>query len=262
MRNIHVVDGDSAEGSLRYAVQHHGIRGEVFNLRDMLSLGPLDSAPHRLAFLRRLFQPTPGFIDDRLDDITDTSIARWHALRDRCRVPTRIILWTSRSAADHVLLRMGCSYLQDSRAALWQVVVPALADGWEAVAVHPPKALARFAMTATALPDTTVARLACEYAAIAAHPEPLREIDSGGTLQYRPIDWHDRTLLECCPRHWTDAVRVVALAMGRRNPRNGLPDIFFVARIWALIEAGRIEYRSASPVRTSWWQLQLRRADG
>ena len=43
MLHIHVVDGDSAEGSLRCAVRQHGVRGEVANLRDMLSLGPLDS---------------------------------------------------------------------------------------------------------------------------------------------------------------------------------------------------------------------------
>ncbi len=260
MQDIHVVDGDSAEGSLRYAVQRYGVRGDVVALRDMLSLGPLDSVQHRLSFLRTLFLPPVGFIDPDVEDATANIFARWSDLSARCQVPTRIILWTSASGSDHVLLRMACHFLQRSRAALWQVIVPPFEGRWEAVAAHPPEALARFAATASPLPSHIVARLAREYLQIAARPEPVRETNADGTLQYRPIDWHDPLLLDACPRHWTRAAWVVGQAMGRCDPRNSLPDMFFASRIGALVEAGKLESRTALPLIFWNWYVEIRRA--
>lgn len=259
MQHIHVVDGDSSEGSLRYAVQEYGVRGEVFNLRDILSIGPLDSGPHRQYFLRALLLPSAADIEPDADETIHTAFERWAALRARCQVPTRVILWTSSSGADHVLLRMACRFLQDTAAALWQVLVPPFADGSEAVAMHPPRALARFAGMAAPLSRGAVEQLAREYLEIATHPEPLREIDDQGILRYRAIDFHDGMLLDCCPTHWTRAARVVGDAMGRRDLRNRLPDIFFAARLDALVQTGRIEARGMLPVACWMRHVDIRR---
>lgn len=259
MQDIHVVDGDSAQGGLRYAVQCHGVRGDVVALNDALSLGPLGNPAERTAFLRTMYLPPIGFIDPDFKDETDTVFARWSDLQARCQVPSRVFLWTSGSGSDHVLLRMACHFLQGSRAALWQVVVPPDDMGYEAVAAHPPEALARFAATATPLSHQTVQALAREYVAIAARPEPIRESDADGALHYRPLDWHDALLMGSCPRHWTRVAWVVGQAMGRCDRRNALSDMFFATRLLALIDAGRIESRTPMPVIFWNWHIEVRR---
>jgi hypothetical protein len=233
----------------------------VFKLQDTLSLGPLDSVSNRISFLRTMFLPPVGFIDPDVEDSSYNVFARWGELRARCQVPTRVFLWISGSGADHVLLRMACHYLQGSRAALWKVVVPPTCGGWEAVAVHTPEALARFSTSAFPLPVQTVKRMAEEYLEIVTHPEPIREVDAHGTLRYRPIDWHDAMLLACCPRHWTRAARVVGEAMGRCDPRNSLPDLFFVTRMAALVESGMMESRTPLPMIFWSWYIDIRRVD-
>lgn len=165
------------------------------------------------------------------------------------------MLWNSGNASDHVLLRMVCHVLQGTRATLWQIRVPAFEGGYEAVAAHPPEALAGFAPDAAPLPHETVAQLAADYLTIAARPEPLRQCDRDGTLRYRPIDWHDPLVLACCPPVWTPANRVVGLAMSRCDPRQVMGDYFFAARLRALIQAGRVATRT--PLPEGWWDWRI-----
>lgn len=264
MHDIHVVDGDSAAGSLRRALWNHSIAGEVFRLNDELSLGPLGSSDARLAFLRTIFLPPPHEAGETFTlDEGDCVFERWRELQVRSQVPVRILLWITDSASDHVLLRMACHFLKDTRAALWQVHVPADKDGYEAVAAHPPEALATFAPGARPVPATSVAALAQEYLQIAARPEPIRHCDAEGTLHYLPIDWHDALVLDSCPTTWTRADLVVGTAMGRCEPRHAQGDAFFASRLRALIDAGQVESRM--PLPAGWWdwraEVRRRRAD-
>lgn len=261
MKDLHIVDGDSAAGSLRHAVVTGQMSGEVFALNDWLSVGPLESAAERNAFLRTVFLPPPPIVGES-DDLEpgDDLFARWAALKVRFEVPGRAILWTSGNASDHVLLRMACHMLQATRATLWQVSVPAFGDGFESVAAHPPAALARFAPSARVLSASTVAELAREFIAIAAHPEPVRHLNTDGTLRYRSINLHDSLLLACCPYQWTPANYVAGNAMSRCDRRNALSDHFFAARLRALIQNGQVESRT--PLPDAWWdgRINVRRA--
>ncbi len=256
MQDIHVVDGHSAAGSLKVALAAGRMRGEVFILNDVLCIGPLGSSAERLDFLRTVFLPPPHTQDEEFTiDESDCVFTRWRELQRRCQVPGRVMLWISAGASDHVLLRMACHFLQGTRATLWQIPVPTFEGGYEAVACHPPDALAAFAPAAEPLPRATVAALAAEYLAIAARPEPIRQRDADGTLHFRPIDCHDALLLACCPSVWTRASRVVGEAMGRCEPRHVIGDFFFAARLRALIQAGRVERRS--PLPQGWWDWSI-----
>jgi hypothetical protein len=260
MHDIHVVDGDSAAGSLRWALWNHRIAGEVFRINDDLSLGPLGSADARLAFLRTLHLPPPHDPDETCTlDEGDLGFERWRELQVRSQVPVRILLWVTHSASDHVLLRMASHFLKDTRAALWQVHVPADKDGFEAVAAHGPDALASFAPEAQPIPAAAVGELAQAYQQIAARPELLRLCDAEGTLRYLPIDWYDPLVLECCPTAWTPANRVVGLTMARCEPRHVQGDYFFAARLRALIQAGHVETLAPLPVGWWNWRTEVRR---
>lgn len=256
MQDIHIADGDSAAGSMRYAIALGKMRGEVFALNDDLSIGSLKNAAERLAFLRTMILPPAPMEEETFDiDESDGVFARWEALRLRCRVPGRVMLWISGSAADHVLLRMACYFLQSTRATLWCVPVPTFDGGYEAVAAHPPEALARFSPGARPLSATTVGILAHAYMQIAARPEPVRQCDANGVLHYRDIDCHDALLLDGFPPDWTPAYRVIGSAMGRCEPRHALGDFFFAARLRALIRAGQVESRT--PLPEGWWDWRI-----
>ncbi|WP_282296315.1 DUF3658 domain-containing protein [Stenotrophomonas sp. PS02289] len=264
MRDLHIAAGDSAAGSLRVAIATGRMPGEVFSINDDLAIGPLSSAAGRIAFLRTLILPPPHVDaeeDSSDEDEDDDVFARWEALRIRCQVPGRVMLWISGSASDQVLLRMACHALQTTRATLWRVPVPAFEGGHEAVAAHPVDALVRFAPGARPLSADTVATLADEFAQIAARPELLRQCDANGALRYRAIDCHDPMLLDCCPRHWVPANRVIGNAMERCEPRNAMGDTFFAARLRALIDAGRVETRTPLQGRSWSWAVQVRRTD-
>lgn len=259
MQDIHVVDGDSAQGGLRYAVQRYGLRGDVFALNDWLSLGPLDNPRARIDFMRTTYLPPVGFLDPDFIVETDTVFARWSDLQARCQIPSRVIIWTSGSGSDHVLLRMACHFLQNTGAMVWQVVVPPDERGYEAVGAHNADALARFAQAMAPLPRERVSALAQEFAVIASHPEPLRECDANGVLHYRPLDWHDALVLRSCPRHWTRVGWVVGQSMGACDPRNAMSDMFFATRVRALIDAGKMESRTPMPYLFWIWNLEVRR---
>ncbi|WP_313458284.1 DUF3658 domain-containing protein [Stenotrophomonas sp.] len=263
MQDLHIVDGDSAAGCLRHAIVTGQLSGEVFALNDWLSVGPLGSAAGRTDFLSTQYLPPPPGAGEP-DDLEpgDDVFARWDALKTRFQVPGRAILWISGNASDHVLLRMACHMLEATRVKLWQVSVPAFGDWFESVATHPPEALARFAPTARPLSSATVANLAREFIAIAAHPEPVRHLDTDGTLRYRSIDLHDALLLTCCPYQWTPANYVAGNAMSRCERRNGLSDHFFAARLRALINRGQIESRTPLSDAGWDWRINVRRAGG
>ncbi len=263
MQDLHIVDGDSAAACIRHALVIGQMSGEVFALNDWLSVGPLGSAAERNAFLSTLCLPPPSAAGE-FDDLepSDDVFARWDALKVRFQIPGRAILWISGNASDHVLLRMACHMLQSTHASLWQVSVPAFGDWFESVAAHPPEALARLAPSVHPLSVSTVAALAREFIAIAAHPEPVRHLDTDGTLRYRSIDLHDAMLLTCCPYQWTPANYVAGNAMSRCERRNGLSDHFFAARLRALINIGQVEARTPLLDAVWDWRINVRRAGG
>lgn len=240
MTDIHLVASDSAAGSLRAAVAGQGLAGKVFCIMDALNLGPLADGRERVAFWRSL--AAPGYSDEVLSQEWDDVFTPWHKLR-QCVVadkPRRLLIWMSESGADYVLLRMACHWLSAEEVALWRVSVPPR-DGFHAVAVHPPKALAALAPKAVAIPLEEVAEMADEYVRIAARPELLRESDAQGRLLFRSMAAHDDFILNCCPYEWTAAARVVGEAVGRGDPRNSFGDMFVASRFQHLIAAGRVE---------------------
>lgn len=240
MTDIHVVASDSAAGSLRAAVLGHGLSGEVFCIADALNLGPLTDGRERVAFWRSL--AAPGYSDEVLSQEWDDAFAPWRELCQSVAAdkPRRLLIWVSESGADYVLLRMACHWLSVSEVALWRVSVPPI-DGFHAVAVHPPQALAAFAPKAMAIPREEVIDMAEEYGRIVARPELLRESDAQGRLLFRSIAAHDVFILNCCPYEWTPAARVVGEAMGRGDRRNAFGDMFVASRLQHLIATRLVE---------------------
>jgi hypothetical protein len=240
MTDLHLVASPSAAGSLRVAAQALGLPGKVFCIMDALNLGPLSHGRERIAFWRSLL--ASGYSDEPPPEAWEDAFALWRELRESVAAekPRRVLIWVSESGADYVLLRMACHWLEVEDVALWRVPVPPN-DGFHAVAVHPPEALAAFAPKAVAILRGEVTAMAEEYRCIAARPELLRECDAQGRLLFRTITAHDDFILSCCPYEWTPAARAVGEAMGRGDPRNSFGDMFVASRLQHLIAAGLVD---------------------
>lgn len=249
MNDIHLVASSSAAGSLRVATLELGLPGEPFCIRDDLSLGPLTDGHERAAFWHALAAEARepelhGVFGDSDEHGFDTgdAFAPWQHLVRRLGhgALSRILIWTSGSGADHVLLRMACHWLGGAGVQLAQVHVPARED-YHSVSVHPPEALVGFVSSTTPIEAAQVRVLADQYEAIARRPEMRREVDAQGRLEFKDISAHDEFIVECSPPEWTRAARVVGDVMSRCDPRNGLGDILVISRLRHLIAAGRIE---------------------
>lgn len=240
MKDLHLVASNSAAGSLRAAIREFGLPGEVFCIMDALELGPLSDGRARAAFWRSLMVPDDS--DELLSQDRDDAFAPWRDLRARVTVekPQRLLIWVSESGGDYVLLRMACHWLAAEEVALWRVPVSPQGE-LHSVAVHAPKALAKFARKAVVISPADVNAMAEEYPRIAARPASLRECDVQGHLLFRPITAHDDFILSLCPREWTLAARVVGDVMGRSDSRNPLGYIFVASRLRHLIAVGLME---------------------
>ena len=241
MTDLHVVTSPSAGGSLKYAVEHLGLSGDVHCIMDDLRLGPLANEKERFLFWQGL---SNGYDDDAglaMHGENDV-FAPWRTLRERVISggPHRVLIWASGSGADHVFLRMACHRLADTMTTLMHVLVPPR-DGLHAVAVHDPQSLAGFARDATVIPQGERRRLAAEFEAIANRPELLRECDGSGHLRFRELSFHDAFILENCSAEWRLAARVAGDVMGKSDPRNGMSDMFVHSRLQHLIDEALIE---------------------
>ena len=175
------------------------------------SHGPLDRGDARKALLERL---------------------------DRDR-PDAIVVWSGDNASEATFLRMAAAWLEGRREVLLRVTAPAR-DGRPYVAVHAPEDLARLYPTRMLLDDEARHALARDFARIRETAAPVRRWE-GGRIVGVPLDTYDPLLLGACGPDWRPAARVVGAAMAACDGPNAMSDVFFWARLEALVEAGRLE---------------------
>jgi len=233
---IHLVLGDHGASLLRQATRFHDLPGTVHAIPDDLSHGPLSDGRRRLAYMRDCWQ---GFGEDWPGHGEDAFEA-WQALQSALEGSARpVVVWRSESVQDHVFLRMAAWWLRSHAGPLLEIQVPARGERI-GVGVHEPFGLAALALTARALADDLRAALAQEFAAIRERPESVRRWRAG-QLEHLPSDIYDELLLHDLARDWQPAARIVGRAMHLCDPRNPMTDLFFSARLQALIAAGRID---------------------
>ena len=239
---LHIAQGDTAAGLLLQATRALALPGRVHRIREDLSHGPLADGRARMAYMKACcrcldedFDPNPG-VDD-----TDR---QWRSLRQRVgrERPGAVAVWHSGSGADYVFLRMVASWLVDAGAPLCAVAVPPRGTD-HGVGIYDTGRLAPMFERRRELAEAEVQTLAREFTAIRARPEPLRRYD-GAELQFLPMETYDARILERVRDDWGPAVWVIAdLWKDWQDGRNWPSDVFIAARLRALIDAGRVEFR-------------------
>ena len=234
---LHLALGDSAAGCVRIAGSiSPGISQAVMSISDDLSHGPLDHGLARAEYMRACYRDS----DDRWDYDQRDAFAPWLALVERLDRDRHdaVVIWTGENVSEATFLAMACDRLAGRSEPIAQVSVPGK-HGRNYVAVHAPEELRPFFHSWRVLSDAERAVLAQDFARIRDETGLLRRRQDG-QLMGIPMDYYDVLLLEACSTDWTLAARIIGIAMGHCDAANSMSDLFFCARLRALIASGEI----------------------
>src|SRR5690606_7687234 len=123
MTDLHLLWSWSAQGSLRAALRQ---KRNVVRVDYSPDLGPLDDGRRRGTFFRELYASVGSSVEGMGEDrLPADAFIEWDAVKRAVAemVPARIVVWTSRSAADSVFLRMAAHFLHMFDRPLWRVQV-------------------------------------------------------------------------------------------------------------------------------------------
>lgn len=232
---VHLVQGDHAGAILRQACQEYGLPGTVRVIPEDLSHGPLDDGPARIAYMRACYH---GFAD-WTHVITD-AFAPWRdliAFLDRDRTAA-LITWAGNNVSEAIFLAMACSWLVGRHETLFRAAPPDPAIS-RYVSQHTPQEIAAAYHVRTHLSNTQRGALARSFTRIRDRCGPLRRWEHGRVIGV-PLTHYDTLLLQSCGPEWRPASQIIGTAMAACDPANLLSDLFFSARLQALIAAGRL----------------------
>lgn len=241
MTDVHLLCSLSAAGSLRQAF---GRNPAIVTAEHFPDLGPLDDGRRRSRFLRDMLRAGSHEQDwERIEAfVPDDAFAPWTEARARIAetAPERLVVWVSGSGADHVHLGMAARFLGDTGVPLWTVPVPPVGDH-HGVGIQYFERLRPMIETAVPLDAETCRRLAEEFDAIAARPEPLRMADPHGRLTFHDLSVYDDAILGHCTAEWKKGWWVVGDTLGHADGRNPPNQFIIMARLRHLAETGRVE---------------------
>lgn len=235
---LHLALGDSAAGCVRAALAiSPGISQAVMTIPDDLSHGPLDDGLARAEYMRACYRAC----DEAWEYDSEDAFAPWQALSERLDRDRHdaVVVWTGENVSEATFLAMVCDRLAGRAEPIAQVSVPGK-HGRNYVAVHAPEELRPFFHSWRVLSDAERAVLAQDFARIRDETGLLRRRQDG-QLMGIPMDYYDVLLLEACSTDWTLAARIIGIAMGHCDAANSMSDLFFCARLRALIADGEIQ---------------------
>ena len=240
MTDLHLVWSWSAQGSLRSVLRQ---KRNVMRADHAPDLGPLDDGWRRGTFFRQLYASVGSSTEEMGDDFLPADVyADWEAIREAVvqMVPDRIVVWTSRSSADYVFLRMAVHFLRLLDRSLWRVQVET-GNYFCSVAALPGDKLIPFLPQAEEIDAETTGRYSAEFEAMAANPHVLRRMGADGILTYHNLTFYDDTVIGHCSSEWRKVVSVVADTMGHADPLNPPGDVVIFSRLLHLVKTGKLE---------------------
>jgi hypothetical protein len=236
---LHLVVGESAAGSLRFACDNLGMPGAVIGFSHDLSHGPLGDDAQRADYLRALpcWDASPVESSALLGHWSDF-VARLE--QAQC---SGVVVWVGANVFDMIFLAMACDRLAAWHGRLDCVHVPSI-EMRSYVAMHSPDQLAAFFGMRQTLDHADRAALAQEFARIRDCCGPVRRLEQGRVVGIA-TDHYDELLLSAVGSQWLAAGGVVGAAMGHCDAANAMSDSFFGSRLAALVDAGRVEIDQA-----------------
>lgn len=236
---LHLVQGYSAAGSLRQAFRVAGCADEIAALPDDLSCGRIDriDAEARIAWWGQHWD---------LDQLAPHLAEFWARVADAA-VPGalgRVVVWAGRASASEHCFLLAVAQALGGRA-FGHIACAAEEAGvradWEGCVAHqPPDVLRGLIGTERVLGVEARAALAAGWAALQREGASFRVVRDGEVVSVAE-DYFDAELLAETGSAWVTAARVVGGAMGRERVWMQVGAMMLLARLVALVEAGRLE---------------------
>lgn len=233
METLHLVQGDSAAGSLRQAFRAAGCGDEIATLMDDLSCGPIDwtDAGARTAWWGRYWEA--------MSDQGPRLAAFWSRLEGA----ERVVVWAGRgAAAEHCFLLAVAQVLRERGFGLvaCEAGTAGVDPAWAGCVAHQrPEVLRGLIGMERMVGPKEQAAMAARWEVLQRENAPFRVVREGEVVSV-PEDYFDAALLAEVGREPMRAARVVGGAMGREPAWRQVGDMMLTARLAALVEAGRL----------------------
>lgn len=233
MATLHLVQGDSAAGSLRQAFQAAECEDEIAVLMDDLSCGPINrtDAAARIGWWGQYWE--------ELRDQTPRLAAFWSRLDGL----ERVVVWAGRArASEHCFLLAVAQVLPGRGFGL--IACEAGSAGVDpesagCVAFQRPEVLRGLIGTERWVGPEEQAAMSVRWDALRQENAPFRVVRKGAVVSVGK-EYFDAVLLAEARREPLRAARVVGGAMGREPAEMQVGDRMLTARLVALVEAGRL----------------------
>lgn len=240
MATLHVVPGDSAGGSLRYAVREAGRSDEVVSFLDDLSCGPIASGDpaERAEWWGR-------FYDDR--DVEDHLTAFWDRVS---ATDEQLVVWLGRHRASELAFSLAwAERLGDRPYACIDVTgqrFPRRNDPTElgvpmqSVGIMNPDMLRSLFDSEQPVSAALKEEAGQAWRRLRAENAPFRVVKATG-LASAPADYFDPLILERATSEWKSVNRIIGETMGYNSePYIQVGDVMLRARVAILIDQGKL----------------------
>jgi hypothetical protein len=240
MRTLHIAPGDSAGGSLRYAIRQAGSDDEVLSFLDDLSCGPIASGDpaERAEWWAR-------FYDDR--DIEPVLSGFWDRM---AATKDRLVVWFGRYRSSELAFLLAWADRLGDRPYEYIDVTgrrfprrnrpTELGPPMQSVGIVNPDMLGSLlGSEQSASPGFKEAAIRT-WRQLRAENAPFRIVTAAGMVS-APADCFDPLILERVTPEWRSVTRVIAETMGYNDePYIQAGDVMLQARIVALVEDGKL----------------------
>ncbi|CAH2215427.1 DUF1835 domain-containing protein [Tepidibacter aestuarii] len=248
---VHIVFGDSAEGTLKYFFENNEnkFNGEVINFREDYSIGPIyeidteKGLRKRIEWVEKILKKVCE--DDYFEDIKKEFINTYKTIKNIDK-DSKIVIWYGENIDNQVGLRHLNALLRNKE--LYEINVSESYIEDYNYSKYRPRALGECAPEQIGHLISTVKKLEKEkcncliddWNVLRKSKENLRILKDNKIIGVDE-SYYDKDILSNCTFNFKKAARVIGATMGKSDQLVG--DAYIDYRVRILIESGKVEYR-------------------
>lgn len=244
MSNLHIVNGDSAAGLLRFVFSQKGIsnENEVSCFNDFLAIGPLNNLPtkegleQRSKYLNHLINQVPSEKTSSKEIQKDLTSFYDHTFNDY----KKVIVWYGENTAEKLLKQLCCHLVKQSILYLINVSSEG-SEGYRrrAVAECSPEIIEQFIPKLRKIAQIEYEENIEDWNKITQSKSLLRVYKTNNIIPVQE-DYFDISILEECKNKYTLLLKIAGQVMGKGKQL--ITDTFIIYRILYLIETNQLAF--------------------
>ena len=244
MKSIHIVNGNSAAGTLKHVLKNDKKYSTniVYCFNDFLSIGPLFQIESNIGQLKR-----KTYLSELIHKI-DSDYPLNEIINDISECINfnfsdydNVIVWHGNNAPERILKLFCCKIIRNKK--LYEVDVSKLqteANIPYAVAECTPESVKILLNSSSKVSQEDYTKSNQKWNQITLSKSKLRIYNSSGNIENVPETFYDQFIIEKCTNEFTLALKIVGIVLGESGQLIG--DTFITYRLLYLIEAKKLKY--------------------